>query len=207
MSMRIYNKYNPKREVITVPSGLDNQPSKTYMLPRKGRKIMRGLPILFFVIILIICSCSTTEKVGNVLKGGWSMDTIYYKNYDIRICLGSNWLEFKDDSKLEVPAAQDNCGPIIKSSYTSNTEIEVLESDIPNDTIPLRLKIITKNEVFAGVHKLVFYKDEPNQLLKMEIFSDSLYIVCRKGLFNFNKNIALINELEEISWTNRPKSQ
>jgi hypothetical protein len=53
--------------------------------------------------------------------------------------------------------------------------------------------------LFAGMHRLVFYKDEPNKLLKMEVWSDSLYIVCRKGYFNFDKNIEAINKLERVS--------
>jgi hypothetical protein len=56
------------------------------------------------------------------------------------------------------------------------------------DTIPMRLNVISSNQVFAGTYKIVFYGDESNKLLKMEIWSDNLYIVCRKGLFNYDGN-------------------
>lgn len=167
---------------------------------------MKKLFLLFLASGMFICSCSNKGKVENVLEGWWTMDTIYYKNYNIRTCLRSNSLEFKFGDNSEFPTAEDRCVPVIKNSYNQDADIEVVYSEVHNDTIPMRLKITTKNEVFAGTYKMVFYKDERNQLLKMEIYSDSLYIVCRKGLFNFDRNIGLIDELEEMTWSTRPKA-
>ena len=167
---------------------------------------MIRLFVLGFAICFLACSCSRKSKVEQALKGWWSIDTIYYGNQDLITCLNCNSLYlFKDGRKSEIPATSNYCDLSIHNGHTKFAEVKVLESGIPNDTIPFRLEIITKNGMFAGIHKIVFYKDEENQLLKMEIFSDSLYVVCRKGLFNFRKNVRLIDELEAISWTSRPR--
>ncbi|RYE13303.1 MAG: hypothetical protein EOP34_09085 [Rickettsiales bacterium] len=168
--------------------------------------ILKKVIVSLLAFAIILPSCSKSRKVEKAIEGWWSIDTIYYKNRNIRICLGNNVLQFRKGDNSELPAAKNNCGSFIKDSYSTTAHIEVLESELANDTIPLRLKIVTKNEIFAGTHKIVFYKDELNQLLKMEVYSDSLYIVCRKGLFNLSSNLALVNELEKISWTTRPKS-
>ena len=159
--------------------------------------------LILFVACLVFNSC-TNRKVKNVIEGWWTIDTIYYKNYNIKTCLISNSLNLKFDVKSKFPVALNNCEPIIKNNYDQLAEIKLSNSDKLNDSIPFRLKIATQNEIFAGTYKIVFYKDVPNHLLKMEIFSDKLYIVCRKGLFDFDNNIGLVDELEKISWTNRP---
>jgi hypothetical protein len=153
--------------------------------------------------LLSITSCKT--NIETTVQGWWTIDTIYYKRYDLRTCLLGNSLEFKINKQSILPVAEKNCEPVVTNSYDKLANIEITQSHNPKDTLPLRMKITTNNEVFAGMHKIVFYKDKPNRLLKMEIWSDSLYIVCRKGLFNFDKNIDLINELEKISWTTRPE--
>ena len=205
IGISIFNKYKPKIEKITIPSGLDNNGSRDYTVPQTqngGNQMRKQILILLVLVGLVFSSCSK-NKIENTIDGIWSMDTIYYSKYDIRLCLGNNILEFNRD-KSKVPVAMNRCGSFIKKSYDSFAKVEIVDSELENDTIPFRLRIKTENEIFSGTHKIVFYKDEVNQLLKMEIFSDSLYIVCRKGLFDFNGNIALINHLEEVSWTTRP---
>ncbi len=163
---------------------------------------MRIFTLLLCLTMLLFASCKT--EVERVVEGWWTMDTIYYKDYDLRACLG-NSLNFKIDGESELPTAKNYCEPAVKNNYEKWANIEIVKSSNAKDTIPLRIKIITNNEVFAGTHKIVFYKDELNKLLKMEMWSDSLYIVCRKGLFNFDKNIPLINKLEKMSWLTRPE--
>jgi hypothetical protein len=159
-----------------------------------------GLAACFF-----ICSCSNKSKIENVVQGWWTMDTIYYKNHNIRTaCLTSNSLFFDEKKKTTLPVAENWCDLFIKNSYDEKADVEVIKSPIANDTIPFRLKIKTGNEIFSGIHKIVFYRDDSNKLLKMEIYSDSLYIVCRKGVFDYYKNAKLIDELEKISWITRP---
>ena len=133
------------------------------------------------------------------------MDTIYFKNYSIRTCLGNNSLFFYFDKKSIFPIAGENCGNIITGSFDETGEISLVNSNLKNDTIPFRLLIKTRNRLFSGSYKIAFDKDSKNHLLKMELISDKLYIVCRKGLFDFDANVDLVNELEKITWTNRPK--
>lgn len=161
------------------------------------------LAILFIGLTLNSCK---DRKIENAIDGLWSIDTIYFKNYNIRTCLANNVLYFKLGGQSELPIARNYCDSIIKKSFDRFATIELVNSENKSDTIPLRLKIISNNEIFAGIQKIIFYKDQPNHLLKMEIFSSKLYIVCRKGLFNYDQNISLMNNLEEKSWTNRPKN-
>src|ERR1700744_5496265 len=112
--------------------------------------------LMLFLISLFLYSC-TNRKVENVIDGWWTIDTIYYKNYNIKTCLANNSLFFKFDNKSELPVAMSNCGPIIKNSFDRSAEIKLTNSETANDSIPLRLKIVTKNEIFAGLNKIVFY--------------------------------------------------
>lgn len=162
---------------------------------------MRTLIILFLGAFALLSSCS--DKLDKAMEGSWSIDTIYYKGYDVRVCLSLNVLTYHGNYIADLPVAHNRCETVIKNSTDRTGSWEIVKSSLPNDTIPLRMKFVTGNELFAGTHKIVFYKDLPNKLLKMEIYSDDLYIVARKGLFNFDSNIKMIDYLEKISWTNR----
>jgi hypothetical protein len=122
---------------------------------------------------------------------------VFKKKYNIRTCLGDNSLFFHFDKKSKLPAADDNCGDVVTGSLDNTGEITLASSNLKNDTIPFRLIINTKNQLFSGIYKIVFDKDSENHLLKMELISDNLYVVCRKGLFDFDENIDLVNELEK----------
>lgn len=161
--------------------------------------------IFAILMLLMFSSCTKHQKVASAIEGWWTMDTIIYKNYNIRNCLGDNSLFFHFDKKSQFPVAENKCGNIITGSFDSSGDIKLTNSNLENDTIPFRLTINTKNQLFSGVYKISFDKDSENHLLKMELLSDKLYIVCRKGLFNYDENVDLVNELEKITWTNRPK--
>jgi len=152
--------------------------------------------------ILFLSSCKT--KIEKTIEGWWTIDTIYFKGYDLNGCLLGNSIEFGIHKQSLLPIAENYCEPIVRHGFDKYAKVEIIQSSIPTDTMPLSMKITSENEVFSGIHKFVFYKDEANKLLKMEIWSDSLYIVCRKGLFDFDKNINLINDLEKVSWSTRP---
>ena len=65
--------------------------------------------------------------------------------------------------------------------------------------VPYYILIDSQNEIFNGHHKIWFYKDEKNKLLKMVLFSDKLYMVASKSLLNYDQNIRKINELVKIT--------
>lgn len=160
---------------------------------------------LILTVGIFLTSCRDTT-VKQVVAGVWSIDTIYYKNYNIKHCMLANLIFFKFDKQSSFPYAENYCNPAIKNNFDEYGDIEILHSENANDTIPFRLKINSKNQIFAGLHKIVFYKDISNKVFKMEIFSDKLYIICRKGLWSFDDNINLMTKLEKMTWTNRPKS-
>jgi hypothetical protein len=123
------------------------------------------------------------------------MDTIYYKGYDIRYCLWLNSLTFKKQS-CEFAETNGYCLNI-------NEKGEYGTWKLNTDSLPYTIEIRSRNKIFAGKHTIKFKRDDGNSLLKMEIESDSLYIVCRKGLFNYTANQELIDEL--VSQTNQKK--
>jgi len=162
--------------------------------------------IFAIATFLLLNSCTKNYKVTSAIEGSWTIDTIWFINkYDLRTCLGNNSLFFSFSEKSNFPAARNNCGNLITGSFDHCGEITLDRSKLKNDTIPFRLIINSKNQLFSGIYKVVFDKDSENHLLKMELISNKLYIICRKALFNFDENIDLINELEKITWTNRPK--
>lgn len=146
---------------------------------------------LIWILILVTFACCKS-KVERTLEGLWSIDTIIYKQYEIRNCILGNVIKFEHPS-CDLPTTESYCEGLVEYIREGQWEVE------KTDSIPLVLKIETKNMIFSGVHKMTFRKDEQNKLLKMELRSDSLYVICRKGLFNYDGNQDLVNDLIKIS--------
>lgn len=148
------------------------------------------------VIGMLICSmvASCKDKVKTTVAGWWSIDTLYYRNYEIRTCLLGNWLVFNEDGSMKLPIPESRCSELV-TEYNDKGDWEILSQDNQS----LFLNIDSKNEMFGGKHQIVFRRDEQNSLLLMEISSDSLYVLCRKGMFNYNRNQELISDLEKMS--------
>jgi len=147
------------------------------------------------VIFLSLLLCSCKEKVSRTIEGSWSIDEVHYNEYDIRRCLLINILSFEEDFCI-LPITGD-CDGLVE--YTKEGVWSILKTD----SVPLVLNITTKNRIFNGNHQVIFHKDENNKLLKMELISDSLYVLCRKGLFDYDNNMQLIDELVEMSQKNQ----
>jgi|GEM_PF-1359681 len=149
------------------------------------------------VIALIAMWClmaSCRNKVKNTITGWWTIDTIIYQGYEIRPCLLSNWLEFYESGILQLPTPEDRCSNLF-SEYNTKGTWRTLQPD----SIPLQIVIESKNVIFKGSHQVVFRDDAEDHLLKMEIKSDSLYVVCRKGLFDYDRNRDLVEYLVQLS--------
>lgn len=149
---------------------------------------MKKRLIIISTITFFLCT-SCRNKVDKGIIGWWSMDTIYYKGYDIKYCLWLNTISFRKNS-CEFEETNGNCLDINESGKYGTWKVNT-------DNIPYTLEIRSENKIFDGKHTIKFKRDDGNKLLKMEIESDSLYIVCRKGLFNYKENEKLINELVE----------
>lgn len=156
---------------------------------------MKKKLIYLFLSIIALSACNE-QKIENVIIGGWTIDTIHYKNIDIRLCLDLNVINFTKDGGA-LPITENNCA--VLPTFDRGTFWQIIK----NKKGGIKINFDTKNEMFNGEHHLVFKKDEVNKLLKMEISSDSLFIICRKALFNFDENIKTINNLVEISNTDR----
>lgn len=153
-------------------------------------------------LIILICGVilfSCKNDIESTIDGAWSIDSIYYKCYDLKYCLLGNIIEFDLNKKTELPIADIYCRPVVNKSFDSSASVVLLEQYQINDSIPLHIQFNTENEIFNGIHKLGFFKDEKEKLLKMVICSDSLYIVCRKGFYNYDKHLSTINKLVELS--------
>ena len=145
---------------------------------------------IWILIIIIFASCES--KVEKTIEGSWSIDTLYYHEYDIRNCVLINVIDF-EQFFCELPTTESYCEGLVEYVREGQWEVE------KTDSIPLVLKIKTENAIFSGTHRVIFKKDEQNRLLKMELRSDNLYVVCRKGLFNYDKNEDLVDDLVKMS--------
>lgn len=139
------------------------------------------------IIFLFLISCSNDVKKG--IDGMWSIDTLYFNYYNTKPCLRSNVLIF-EKNVVDLPNSSGWC--IGLNGADANKGVW---NYFYNDSAELFINIVSENKVFAGKHKLLFKKDARHKLIKMEIYSDSLYLVCRKGLFDYDKNTRLINAL------------
>lgn len=145
---------------------------------------------IIFVLLaggMLLCS-SCNNKVATNIIGWWSIDSIFYMNNDIKSCLLNNGLFFHDGDVI-LPTTENYCDSNI-STYINKGMWQIVDS---NGRIILDVK--SGNQVFSQRFVVKFVKDGKNKLLKMELMSSQIYIMCRKGLFSYDEE--LINELVE----------
>lgn len=151
------------------------------------------------VIIVLVAICCLTascrNKVKNIITGWWTIDSLIYMNYDIRTCLLSNSFWFNKNGSIDLPIPKNYCSELV-TEYNRKG----MWSTLKTDKIPLLMRIESKNVIFRGTHQIIFRDDATNHLLKMEIKSDSLYVVCRKGLFDYDRNRDLVEYLVQLSY-------
>src|ERR1035437_171606 len=154
---------------------------------------MKLIYLIFSFITLSACSTQKSEDIiVDTIIGTWSIDTIYYKNVDIRSCINLNVMYFSKEGG-NLPITENDCG--ILPTFDRGTFWQIIK----NKKGDMKINFNTQNEMFNGDHHLAFKKDGVNKLLKMEISSDSLLIICRKALFNFDENIKTIDNLVKIT--------
>lgn len=158
---------------------------------------------LIFITIISLVLLSCDNKINSAIEGIWVIDILEYKNYDVKLCFYSNGLIFSNGGKMKLPQNGKRCPEILTNDFDESATWEISKSDNLHDTLPLKIKFNTRNKILSGTHHLVFHRDERYKLLKIEVWSDSLYMVCAKTLFHYDSNIEFIKELEKVSWTNR----
>ncbi len=149
---------------------------------------------VFFFISFIILLTSCNKYIDNTISGSWSIDTIYYKSNNMLYCLDINVLDFFADYKCELPTTENYCSEIVVT-FERKGKWAIHQTD----SIPLVMRIESKNEMLSGNFRIIFKKDDSKRLLKMELISEDVYLVCRKGLFSYNENKELIERLIKIS--------
>jgi hypothetical protein len=154
---------------------------------------------VFSLIILVFLLTACKSEVEDTIEGMWTIDTVQYNGYDILTCLNSNVIFFKDGEPTTFPTV-DRCNDFKVKNRKPKGIWEVVNTTSPNDSIPLRIKITEGGNIFEGTHKVAFHADPSQKLLKMEIWSDSLYILSSKGMFNYDKNLSTVKRLETVSW-------
>jgi hypothetical protein len=107
-------------------------------------------------------------------------------------CVLGNGMSFDENHRCNLPITKNYCEGLVV--FEERGGWAVLE----NDEGRLVLTIETKTIIFAGSHRMIFKRDVQNKLLKLELQSDSLYVVCRKGLCDYDRNQDLINEHIDI---------
>ena len=149
---------------------------------------------VYLIAFLTVCwvNFSCKSNVTKIVEGIWSIDTLLYNQSEIRSCLLSNTVVFDKSGSATLPIAGGLLCPEIKSAKDGEWSIDVSNNNVV-------LNIISDSSFLNGNYIVHFRRDSINKLLKMEFNSDSIYVVCRKGLFNYDANILLIDELESLS--------
>lgn len=146
------------------------------------------------ICVMLLFSCNEVDDLSVGIRGSWSIDTIYYNGQEIRYCLDLNTINFIEEGAILPTVLPNNCSDI-PSASSKQGSWEIYKSD----SVPVALKITSDNNMFDGSHQVVFRKDPENKLLKMEIRSANLQVVCRKFLFNYDSNIELMDRLVQLS--------
>lgn len=138
-----------------------------------------GKWFLIGICMLLLTSCS--KKASGLIDGIWSIDEIYYQDQDYRFHIRGNMLSF-ERSKCYLPILY----PLMEKQPLPIKRIDDGLWHTTEENGCYYLHIETTNKLFNGRHKIVFWKDEKEKMVKMTISSKDLYLVCRKGLFNFD---------------------
>jgi hypothetical protein len=140
--------------------------------------------------------CSFRNKF-NIVEGLWAIDTVLFIRQDVSSCMNMNVIYLGKDSNCDFSSIDKSCTALY-SSEDVNGQWAMLEVDRE----PLKLRIKSSN-FFNGTHKVVFFKDETNRIFKMRIESDSLIVVCKKGLLDYKANLNQMEVLIELTHRSR----
>lgn len=154
--------------------------------------MMRLATITFLISCTMLMSCK--DNVETTVTGWWTIDTLIYNNTEMLTCLVGNSIEFYDNGSCKLPVTEERC-PSVLIEYEQNGRWKIERST----AIPLSLKMESKNQLFKGIHQITFKDDKENGLLKMVVTSNNLYLVCRKGMFDYDHKQNLVHELIEAS--------
>lgn len=163
------------------------------------RHIRSKIKCILFTIsmMLFFTKCKNEEKqVVEILNGEWSIDTMIYKEWDVRPCLPINVIQFYNDSVSVLPT----------TTFCDSADMRDLNSKgihriVYNDKAKILLVYNTQNRIFKDTFDIQFIDDVNNKLMKMELQSANAYIVCTKGSFQtysqLKKDIGKVANIKE----------
>ena len=156
---------------------------------------MKKLVFLILITIIAVSCNKGKSSIEKILYGQWSIDTVYYMKANVIYCFNGNIIDFAGKSEEVFIPGVFGCGKYL-ASKKETASYDISLSKI-NKNFGINIK--SKNIILNGLHKLRFKKDNVNKLLKLELKSDNLFLVCRKGYFDFDENIDKINYLTKIT--------
>lgn len=151
--------------------------------------------IACFIIFLLLTSCEN-EIVG-ILNGTWSIDEISYQGNDVSHCLSLNVFYVKGND-LEFPQNICDESEMKNPLNNDNLSLEVFKKEKIWSIRLLNSKSILPVEEFS----CKFIRNDIDKLLMMELSSQSVYILARKGFFDFDHNLIKIDRLVNLTKEN-----
>lgn len=150
------------------------------------------LLLSFIGALFLFTAASCGNKVKTAITGWWTIDSANYIGYSIRPCFLSNIIFFEEDGTSKLPFTENLCAGIEtyveKGSWTTSSM----------HNAPVVLNVDSKNRLFNHSFRVKFHNDAVNHLFKMELISDSMYILCKKGV-DANYTLSAANEMVEMT--------
>lgn len=151
---------------------------------------MKILFSLLFALFLI--GCKTSSKIDEAIEGKWSIVEFKRKNDSLNICMIVNIISFKEEGSM-LPKLRRECFPGSKN-LTQSFNYKIL-----NDNENYFVEILSENEILSGTYQITFIRDETNSLLTMELSSETVFLKAAKFFFDYDSNLKLIEDLEEMT--------
>jgi|GEM_PF-1246860 len=126
-----------------------------------------------FLSFLIACR-STTKKSEEMLSGLWAIDTISLLNENVMSSLSHNLIAFEDGDKCTLPQFD------WQGATEGSWRVYMKEGKI-------NLDIKSTKSTFNRNYEITFFDDEKRKLHCMTMESDSMLIICSKGLTAYKK--------------------
>lgn len=161
-------------------------------------KIIFLLITISTILIYTSCNKKNEQVVQDILNGDWSIDSLTYKNWELRACVPLNIIHFYNDSISNLPTTT-----FCDSIEFKDLNFKAIHRIVLKNKSDISLIFQTKNKFFQDTFQLHFIDDINNKLMKMELKSKETYLVCTKGSLEsysqLKKEIQKVAEIKEIS--------
>jgi hypothetical protein len=129
---------------------------------------------LLFILSALMGCRSMTMKSEVILNGLWAIDSISLLNKNVMWNLSHNLIAFEDDNKCILPQFD------WQGYKEGNWNLHIKDGKI-------NLDIKSIKSAFNRNYEIIFFDDDKRKLHCMKMKSDSMVIVCSKGLTVYRK--------------------